>query len=66
MTFKVSEYAIVLGSTQPLTEMRNKNFLGVKKRPALRADNVAAICEPNVWECGSLNLSQPQGPPRPV
>jgi hypothetical protein len=30
-----------------------------KKRPASRADNLAAICEPNVWKCGSLNLSQP-------
>jgi hypothetical protein len=38
----------VLASTQPLTEMSNRNFPGGKKRPARRADNLAAICEPNV------------------
>jgi hypothetical protein len=34
-------------------------FLGGKKQPARRADNFAATYEPNVWKCGSLNLSQP-------
>jgi hypothetical protein len=31
-----------------------------------RADNLAAIYEPNVLKCGGLNLPQPLGPPRPV
>jgi hypothetical protein len=35
-------------STQPLTEMSTRNLPGGKKRPARRADNLAAICEPNV------------------
>jgi hypothetical protein len=42
-----------LGSTQPLTEISTRNFPGGKKRPARRAENLAAICEPNVcklWE----------------
>jgi hypothetical protein len=30
-----------------------------KQRPACRADKFAAICELNVWKCGSFNLSQP-------
>jgi hypothetical protein len=48
-----------LGLTQHLTEMSTRNLPGGKKRPARKVDNLAAICEPNVWKCGSLNLSQP-------
>jgi hypothetical protein len=36
---------MVLGSTQPLTEMNNRNLPGDKGRPALKADNLTAICE---------------------
>jgi hypothetical protein len=37
--------------------------LGCKGRPARKADNLTAICEPTVWrKCGSLNVSQPYGP----
>jgi hypothetical protein len=46
-------------STQLLTKMSTRNLPGGKKRPARRADNLAAIYEPNVWKSGSLNLSQP-------
>jgi hypothetical protein len=49
---------MALGSTQPLTEMITRYLPGGKKRPARRADNLAAIYEPNVWKCVSLNLSQ--------
>jgi hypothetical protein len=38
---------MALGSTQPLTEMSNRNLkkeTGGKGRPARRADNLAAIC----------------------
>jgi hypothetical protein len=54
-----SSRTMALGSTQPLTEMSIRNLPGGKKRPARRADNLAAICEPNVFKCGSLNLPQP-------
>jgi hypothetical protein len=54
-----SSHTMVLGSTQPLTEMSTKNLPGGNKRPARRTDNLAAIYEPNVGKCGSLNLSQP-------
>jgi hypothetical protein len=37
-----------VGSTQPLTKMSTRNFSGGNKRPARRADNIAAICVPNV------------------
>jgi hypothetical protein len=58
--FNPSSRTMALGSTQPLlvTEMSTRNLPGGKKRPARRANNLAAIYEPNVWKCGSLNLSQ--------
>jgi hypothetical protein len=57
---------MALGSTQPLTEICTRNFPGGKKPPARRVDNLTAIFEPNEWKCGTLNLSQPSGPPQPV
>jgi hypothetical protein len=36
------------GSTQPLRKMRTRNLPVGKKQPARRADNLAAICVPNV------------------
>jgi hypothetical protein len=43
-----SSRTMALGSTQPLTEMSTRNLPGGKKRPARRADSLAAIYEPNV------------------
>jgi hypothetical protein len=43
-----SSCTMALGSTQHLTEMSTRNLPGNKKRPAHRADNFTAICEPNV------------------
>jgi hypothetical protein len=48
---------MALGSIQPLIKMSTRNFPGGKKRPARRADNPAAIYEPNVWKCWNLKLS---------
>jgi hypothetical protein len=39
---------MVLGSTQSLTEMRTKDLPEGKGRPARKADNLTAICEPIV------------------
>jgi hypothetical protein len=36
---------IILGSTQPLTEMSTWNLPGGKGRPAPKADNLIAVCE---------------------
>jgi hypothetical protein len=39
---------MALESTQPLTEMSIRNHPGDKWRPARKADNLTAICEPIV------------------
>jgi hypothetical protein len=43
-----SSRTMALGSTQPLTKMSTRNLPGGEMRPARRADNLAAICVPNV------------------
>jgi hypothetical protein len=43
-----SSRTMALGSTQPLTKMSTRNLPGSEKRSAHRADNLAAIYEPNV------------------
>jgi hypothetical protein len=39
---------MALGSSQPLTEISTRDLPGVKGRPARKADNLTAICEPIV------------------
>jgi hypothetical protein len=41
---------MALGSTQPLTEMTTRNIPGGEKRPARKADNLTAICEPIIYK----------------
>jgi hypothetical protein len=43
-----SKHTTALGSTQPLTEISTRNHPGGKERPARKADNFIAICEPIV------------------
>jgi hypothetical protein len=41
---------MALGSTQPVREMSTRNLPGDERRPADKADNLTAICEPIVWK----------------
>jgi hypothetical protein len=43
-----SSRTMALRSTQLLTKMSTRNLPGGKKRPARRADNLTAVCKPNV------------------
>jgi hypothetical protein len=43
-----SRRTMALGSTQPVTEMSNRNLPGGKRRPEIMADNLTAIREPIV------------------
>jgi hypothetical protein len=39
---------MALGSTQPLTEMSTRDLPRGKGRPARKAENLTAICEPTL------------------
>jgi hypothetical protein len=41
---------MALRTTQPLTEMSTRNIPGGEGRPARKADNLTAICEPIVYK----------------
>jgi hypothetical protein len=53
---------MILGSTQPLTEMSTRNLPGGKGRPARKADKLTAVCEPIVLEnVGALTSHNSMG-----
>jgi hypothetical protein len=49
---------MALGSTLPLTEMSIRNLHGGKGRPARKAHNLTAICEPIVLENVTASTSR--------
>jgi hypothetical protein len=56
---------MALASTQPLREKNATNLPEGKGRPARKLDNLTAISELS-RKCGSVDVSQSYGSPRPV